>query len=395
MSVKAPITGLDWEQNLDKAVKIISKSDSFLFGASLDPDSVGSMLSLALYLRLIGKKQVYLVMKEPLGTNFDYLQKIIIHNKIEVISAPSEFKGIKGEIDAVMFFDTPNAKLLPFYNNIKEDFLSRNIPVIESDHHFGADSEELSPDSVKLYRKANANAEIIAELLLRLHKSRPELPDPFKRRNILLPLITGMLGDTVGGKVVNLKQDYEHWMSLLGASLKKETYKKETQNGKNFEDHHEISEHMHTLAEDQKLCLDLLVERITMGQGVGVLNILDSVYGAIQFFCEPFDSVCFAEVRDYLLNIVPERSGKIGIVCFNGKDNEGRDCIYIKMRRATKYQGFDLRDTEKEMQNIFDGYYMGGGGHAGAVSFRFHPHDENLFMDGVEKLASYIKKNLT
>lgn len=390
MNVKAPVTGLDWEQSLAKAAKIILEKNRFLFGASLDPDSVGSMLSLALYLRLIGKKKVYLVMKEPLGPNFDYLQKIIIHNKIDVITDASKLKEIKDDVDIVMFFDTPNPKLLPFFNNIKEDFLSRQIPVIESDHHFGGDSEELSQDSVKLYRKANANAEIIAELLQLLHKSEPNSPDPFKRRNILLPLITGMLGDTVGGKVVNFKQDYEYWMGIFGKSLKQETYQKGA-----FNDQHDINKHMHALAEDQKLCLDLLVERITMGQGVAVLNILDSVYPEIKYFCKPFDSAWFSDVRDYLLNIVPERSGKVGMVCYNGKDTEGHDCIYIKMRRAAHYKGFDLRDIESELRNIFNSHYMGGGGHAGAVSFRFHPHDEKQFMDSVEKVSGYIKNKLT
>lgn len=395
MSPKTPVMGLDWEQNLEKAAKIILEKNRFLFGASLDPDSVGSMLSLALYLHLIGKKKVYLVMKEPLGANFDYLQKIILHNQIDVITDVSTLKQVKDEVDIVMFFDTPNPKLLPFYNAIKEDFLTRNIPVIESDHHFGGDSEALSPDSVKLFRKANANAEIIAELLQRLYESEPDFPDPFKRRNILLPLITGMLGDTVGGKVVNFKQDYDYWMGLFGESLKAETYQKGAQKSANFMDHDEINKHMHSLAEDQKLCLDLLIERIALYQGVAVLNILDSVYPEIQYFCKSFDSAWFAEVRDYLLNIVPEKSGKVGIVCFNGKDTEGHDCLFMKMRRATQYQGFDLRDTANELKSIFNSHYMGGGGHAGAVSFRFHPHDEKQFMDCVGKLSSHIQKKLT
>ena len=172
MSVKAPVTGVDWEQNLNAAIKLIQENDRFLFAASLDPDSVGSMLSLALYLRLIGKKKVFLVMKDQLGANFDFLHKIIVHNKIDVISSLPGLKKIKDEVDLVMFFDTPNARLLPFYKDISEVFLSRPMPVIETDHHFGADSEELSADSIKLYRKANANAEIVAEMLARTGEKR-------------------------------------------------------------------------------------------------------------------------------------------------------------------------------------------------------------------------------
>ena len=56
---------------MERAVSLIEKGKSFLFAADLDADSVGSMLSTALYLRLLGK-QVYMVLAEGLGDNPDY-----------------------------------------------------------------------------------------------------------------------------------------------------------------------------------------------------------------------------------------------------------------------------------------------------------------------------------
>ena len=241
---------------------------------------------------------------------------------------------------------------------IKENFLSQKLPVIEFDHHFGADSEELSADSVKLYRKANANTEIIAELLLQLYEENPGFPHPFSRRNILLPLITGMLGDTVNGKVIHFKADYEYWMDQLCKNLKKETYV-EGSKAKNFTDQRELGEHMHALEEDQKLCLELLSERIIIDKGVGVINLLDSTYPEVRYFCKPYDTAWFSDVRDFLLNMVPEKSGKIGLLCYNGRDSTGANCIYLKMRRSVKYQGFDLREAEKEIRKSLTGCTWG------------------------------------
>ena len=305
MITKAPITGTIWDENINKTVKLIKENEEFLFGASIDPDSVGSMLSLALYLRILGKR-VNLIINGMLGANFDFLVKIISHNKIGVIDSMEKLQKVKSDADVVMFFDTANSKLMPFYEDIKKIYDARRLPVVEFDHHFGTDSEELCVESIKLYRKANANTEIIAELLLQLYDEGSGFPHPFSRRNILLSLITGLLGDTVNGKVVHFKEDYDYWMSCLCENLKKETHAHKIDI--NFTDHYQISEYLHALSEEQEICLKYLSERIIMDKGFGALNLLNSTYVDVKHCCQPFDSDWFADVREFLLNMVPEKS---------------------------------------------------------------------------------------
>lgn len=397
MKQKNPIEGDAWETNLEKAVDLIQNHETFLFAADLDPDSVGSMLSLALYLRLLGKKS-YIVMAEKLGQGCDYIDKIITYNNFKVLYNEATIHEIKQEIDAVVFFDSANTKLVPFYHTINKEILTHDFPVVEIDHHFGADSEEMTHHGIKLFRNANANTEIVAELLFWLHEKNPDFPNPFSQRNILLALITGLLGDTLGGKVVPIKEDYKYWIDMLGESLNsvtrfrqgKEERPCDTKEEK-FSNPEMVLTRMNRMDADKQACLDKLTQTVRVGKGMGILNLLDSTYDQVKDFCQPYDSEWFNEIRDALLNTIPEMSKKIGIVYFDGKNAENHDCIFIKMRRSIGYSGYDLRDVINEVTKIFPkDHYMGGGGHPGAISIRIHPMTDATFHAKLSLILDYL-----
>ena len=124
------------------------------------------------------------------------------------------------------------------------------------------------------------------------------------------------------------------------------------------------------------------------------LNLLNSTYSQVEDVCRPYDSPWFAYILGFLLDQIPNTSGKVGLLYFHGKNADDRDCIYIKMRRSTDYSGIDLRTTECQLRAVFGGKYMGGGGHPGAASFRIHPHDENEFLAKFEKVVESIQKTI-
>jgi len=80
------------------------------------------------------------------------------------------------------------------------------------------------------------------------------------------------------------------------------------------------------------------------------------------------------------------------VICFNGKNAEGKECIFVKLRRAVTYDGFDFRQVEDQLKGVFDGFYMGG--HPGAVSFRIVPQQEEAFLSKFEPVAGYIQSNM-
>ena len=76
------------------------------------------------------------------------------------------------------------------------------------------------------------------------------------------------------------------------------------------------------------------------------------------------------------------------------KTLKGEDCIFIKLRKSIEYDGLDLRQVEDPIKKAFDGYYMGGGGHSGAASYRVASHDEKEFFLRFQPVVDFIKSSV-
>ena len=70
------------------------------------------------------------------------------------------------------------------------------------------------------------------------------------------------------------------------------------------------------------------------------------------------------------------------------------DCIFIKLRRAIDYDALDLREVEGPIKKAFGDFYMGGGGHPGAVSFRVDSLDEDSFLLKFKPVTEFIKDSM-
>jgi len=299
---KQPIVGEIWISNLDRAVSLIGEKENFLFCGDIDPDSVGSMVSLALFLRLMDK-QAAVILPNGLNENLSYLTSILNHNSIRILNTEHEIRDLRNSVEVVIICDTANAKLIPFSPTLQEEFVQKSVQVIEIDHHFGADSEAVAEKGIKLFREANATTEIIGELLQGLARKFPETTDPFSQRNILIGLITGLLGDTAGGKVIAFKQDFDYWMKQLGGRLAENTRWRKTKNGRSgdsksskFETPDKIREYLDCLTVQQEEYLAVLMKGIDRQDGLGFLNLMSSAYKKIETICQPNDSDWFADI---------------------------------------------------------------------------------------------------
>ncbi|HAK38305.1 MAG TPA: hypothetical protein DCM60_08680, partial [Nitrospina sp.] len=114
-----------WAGNIDQAIALIEEKENFLFCGDIDPDSVGSMMSLALFLRLMDK-QASIVLENGLNENLDYLISILEYNSIRILKTEDEIKNMKKSVDAIVICDTANTKLVPFYSVLSDSFLNQN-----------------------------------------------------------------------------------------------------------------------------------------------------------------------------------------------------------------------------------------------------------------------------
>jgi len=89
VSQKNPIKGETWADNIDRAVSLIGEKENFLFCGDIDPDSVCSMMSLALFLRLMDK-QASIVLATGLSNNLYYLINILNHNSIRILETETK-----------------------------------------------------------------------------------------------------------------------------------------------------------------------------------------------------------------------------------------------------------------------------------------------------------------
>ncbi|SVC71543.1 uncharacterized protein METZ01_LOCUS324397, partial [marine metagenome] len=278
-SQKQPIKGEIWIGNIDRAVTLIGEKENFLFCGDIDPDSVGSMVALALFLRLMDK-QASIVLTDGLSENLNYLVSILSHNSIRILKTENEIKDLGKNLEAIIICDTANLKLIPFYSVLLENFISKNLQVIEIDHHFGADSTDVTRDGIKLFREANSTTEIIGELLQSLTKSYPKVLNPFNQRNILLGLITGLLGDTAGGKVIPFKEDFDYWMKEWGERLMQNTRWRKTKHGRSgdsqdskFKNPENVRKYLDHISSEQERHVKALTSKVDSQDGLGFLNL--------------------------------------------------------------------------------------------------------------------------
>ncbi len=398
LNLKVPMSGERWRENRERAIQRFRQNRHFLFSAYPDADALGTMLALGLYLRLLEKKST-LFFPSPLKANLQFMKDIIQYNNIAVVEDEAELKSLQNEVDTVVFCDTAHSRLVPLLETLYDCFLNRGIPSIEIDHHFGTDSAAITETGVHLFRKANASTEIAAELLQGLHRSHPELPAPFEQRNIVISLLMGMLTDTFGGRAVPLREDYDHWSRLLGDHLKAKTQMSDENGSKNggkvlFRNSGEILAHLNGLNPEQERYVRELKERIARHRGVGELNLLDSSLAQISGRPLRSGHEEFFQVWNAMANVVPKEGGKVGLFYFNGKNAEGRPCIFLKIRRAFDFSRFDLRECQPALQSAFGEHYLGGGGHAGAVSFRVLPMEEPRFRWQAAAIVSFLEKQI-
>ncbi len=359
--------------------KIVTKDFFLVLGhQNPDEDCLASMVAISLLLSKFNKKTSIYVHGD-IHDNFTYLLNICRYNAIYV------FSGEKPEslfVENIIVCDTPKPSMIDATDEIIDLIKNNSVPLIEIDHHTGGDSEYIGHNGYALVDEASSACELIGEIAISLsHKKelleRNSISEIFTR-NIVLALLTGIIGDSNMGKY--FKSDKEKKNYLFFSSLYNEILQTETTSDSNLSNMDEIFSEIKRLNQDEEACFNYLMSRKKKSDSVFYV-IADQP--ASRFLFEQYDYDTVVSVSRSIADILAEESKMLGLVVYYDKP-EIKNLVQFKLRRSQYYRKFDLRNS-LDILSITD-----GGGHEGAIGFRVPVSD----IEDVDKYTRTIMKKL-
>jgi len=326
---------------------------------SADEDCIASMVAFAILLTKFDKfPQIYLPGSIP--ENLQYLVNICKYNSIRIVSGK---RRIMNSIDAIVICDTPKRSMLDISHRIERMMNDDSIVKIEIDHHLGGDSDYIGMPAYSLVTAASSASELVGYLALKLRTRKKLLnkyliSDPFSR-NFVLAILTGILGDTQKGQFLKSRREkkfYDIFSGMYNAILERMTVR-----DTNFTNMEQIFEELQHLTEREVACFEYISERRRFSESIGYVVLhedeMDHLY-------REFDQEIITTVTKAIANTLAEKSGRLSLICF--ADGTGPEkLVQFRMRRGHLFRSFDLRDV-LHILNIAN-----GGGHEGAIGFRF------------------------
>ena len=335
-----------------------------------DEDCISSMVAIALLLSKFNKS-VELYLAENVHEHFQYLLNICKYNSIE-IHYSDEFKN--DSIDTIVVCDTPKPDMIDSSQAIKALLSRGNLPVIEIDHHIGADSEYIGDEGYCLVTEASSACELIGLLGLKLCNRKDllknyNISDPFSR-NFVLAILSGIIGDTKMGRYIKSKREkkfYQIFSTKYNKILATETIKES-----NFSDKNQVFHELERLSKNEEQCFNYIMSKKKVSHSIGyaVLDQSDMEF----LFRECGDDTVITVART-IADILAEESGKLSMIAYY--DNPERsNLIQFRVRRGKNFKNFDVREILK----IFS--IENGGGHEGAIGFR-------IAKDSIDDINKY------
>ncbi len=350
------------ERVIKKIIRVLDEKDNFLLVGHKHPDEdcIASMVAFGLLASKMNKT-VHIALSGNIQDNFSYLLSICKYNSINIIKNSSD---VPGKISVVVSLDTPKPDMIDDYGYLNDIIFNSNVLRVEIDHHLEADSRYFGDDDYCLVSGASSTCELIGLLTLKLEKNvkllaKYQIRELFTR-NLVLSIITGIISDSRMGKY--LKTPEERWFYNYFSNLFDEMLAKKTHTGSNnLTSKEEVFKAIETLSNNEEKCSDFLLKRWKHEECVDAIIInqeesdeLNRLYG----------NDIFVSVAKTLTNKLAEENGYLGMVVFYD-DSSVSDLVQFRLRRSQAYQNLDLRDIL--LQNNIEN----GGGHPGAVGFRF------------------------
>jgi nanoRNase/pAp phosphatase (c-di-AMP/oligoRNAs hydrolase) len=371
---------------ISRFAEVLENNKSFLvLGHKFpDEDCLASMVATALLIeKLNGHATLYL--PGEIHEHLDYLLNICRYNSITVLRKP-ELADVYW--DVIIICDTPKPDMIDCPEHICSWINNNQAFVMEIDHHTGADSVYAAPLEYALVDDASSACELIGEIALYLEsksaiKEQSVLP-AIMTRNLVLALLTGILGDSQMGKY--FKSEKERNSYKLFSEMYNDILRRETTRSSNLSSIDELFAEMKRLSGEESSCFNFFRNHSSR-DGFFHTIILSKEKSEQVFASYAYDTVI--SISRSMADSLSEESGFFGFISFYDRPDHS-DFIQFRIRRSQKFRNFDLRKIIELFQ------IKNGGGHEGAIAFRIprgEIDDINIFTGRIiQRISDEIKK---
>ncbi len=361
-------------RTIERIIGLICEKRTFLLlGHELpDEDCVASLVSMALLIRKFGKEPRIFI-RDHIQEQLTYLLDICTYNHIKLDRSG---ENLTNKPDAIFILDTPKPDMiasspvyLPFLND-------PDIIKVEIDHHFSGDAAYSGTELWCLVSRASSTCELICHLCWKI-ADRPELLKKYRiddlfTRNIVLSLLTGMIGDSKFGLNTRKHRDaafYQLFTNRLGTILRQKQHK----NSMNFSSIKEIFSSIQSLSLEERELYELLSQKAHLYGKTGHV-VLGEEESAL--LLGEYEYSSFVNVIKTLTDDLSNRSGAYGLTVYYDPPVVS-NLLQFRIRSTHGMENVDLRIILHDLE-ITD-----GGGHPGAIGFR-------IPRDHVSDLDAYI-----
>ena len=360
---------------------IYSKSSFLLLGHQYaDEDCFSSVVAFGLLLRKFGKT-VNIFLEDNVPDNLSFFKEICKYNSISFF-----VKNLTETINpnVVVILDTPKPDMIALNDDIKVFLKDKTLPKVEIDHHFAADADYSGDEDYRLTLRASSTCEIIGQMCLKL-ENKPEILKKYGinelySRNIVLAMLTGMIGDAKMGNYLFKERDkvfYDYFLRKFNSILSKEF----NEGSRNISSVNEIVDVMEKLSDEDARLYESVMKNAFYDGRVGVIILDEKLSNALS---SGIDYNQFLGVIKRATDKIAEEAHGVGISAYFDPA-EISDKIQLRIRASGAVKGIDVRPILNEF-GITD-----GGGHPGAIGFRFPRTEIKDLPAYVDKISKKVK----
>ncbi len=362
-----------------------------------DEDCIASMVGVGLLLSKLSKP-VSICTTAEMPPHYQYLLEICRFNSIGVNApccehaVPDKAGAADGSstrasddaqgarIDTVIICDTAKPEMLHTTPAVERLLNDPDVLKIEIDHHLDADSRYSGDEGHCLVAAASSAAELVGYLGCKL-SSRVDVIREYDieevfSRNMVLAVLTGIVGDTQMGKFIKSRKEhrfYNTFSDMFNRLLAQKTTKQT-----NFNNMKQVYSELRSLSASQEELYEHLIAQRRLSRSVAYIALDADESAEVYSRFEPDTVVSVARA---IADELAEESGRLSLIAYYDPP-EVSDLVQFRMRRAVSFKDLDLRSLLERFE------LANGGGHEGAIGFRVPKLVIEDFAEFVEMLVT-------